>query len=36
MNFLDLFDIPLSMLPEVKDCDSCFGTMNINGTKYQY
>jgi len=28
---LDLFNIPLSMMPEVKDCDSCFGTMNING-----
>ena len=28
---LDLFNIPLSMMPEVKDCDSHFGTMTVNG-----
>ena len=28
---LKLFDIPLSMMPEVKSCDGDFGSLNING-----
>jgi glycerol kinase len=28
---LKLFDIPLSMMPEVKSCDEDFGSLNING-----
>jgi len=30
-DLLNLFDIPKSMLPEVKSCDSNYGTMNIEG-----
>ena len=28
---LNLFDIPKSMLPEVRSCDSDYGTLNIDG-----
>lgn len=31
LELLSLFNIPISMMPEVKDCDSFFGTLNLNG-----
>lgn len=30
-DLLNLFDIPKSMLPEVRSCDSDYGTLNIDG-----
>ena len=30
-DLLNLFDIPKSMLPEVRSCDSNYGTLNIDG-----
>ncbi len=31
LDLLNLFNIPISMMPEVKDCDSFFGTLDIEG-----
>ena len=32
LDLLNLFNIPISMMPKVKDCDSFFGTIDVNGT----
>ena len=31
LDLLNLFNIPISMMPEVRDCDSFFGTLDIDG-----
>ena len=31
LDLLNLFNIPISMMPKVKDCDSFFGTIDVNG-----
>ncbi len=32
-DLMNLFNIPMSMMPEVKDCDSEFGTLSISDTE---
>ena len=31
-DLLDLFDIPISMMPSVKSCDANFGTLVVDNT----